>query len=160
MGRSREPSPPAITTAFITTLLIPHHSPLSCVSGYNRVVDQLFIEGIEFYGYHGVPDAEQQIGHRYRVDLVLELDLSLAGHTDQLEQTVDYGAVARLVQQIGSERSVRLMETLAERFAQAILERFPPVQRVHVRVAKRLPPTGTIVEMAGVAITRSRAPSP
>jgi dihydroneopterin aldolase len=103
-------------------------------------VDQLFIEGIEFYGYHGVPDAEQQIGHRYRVDLVLELDLSLAGHTDQLEQTVDYGAVARLVQQIGSERSVRLMETLAERFAQAILERFPPVQRVHVRVAKRLPP--------------------
>ena len=160
IGRSREPSPPAITTAFIPSRSIQPGSPISYFSGYNRDVDQLFIEGIEFYGYHGVPDAGQQIGHRYRVDLLLELDLSVAGRADQLEQTVDYGAVARLVQQIGTGQSVRLMETLAERFAQAILERFPPVQRVHVRVAKRLPPTGTIVERAGVAITRSRSMSP
>jgi len=121
-------------------------------------VDRLFIEGIEFYGYHGVPDAEQQIGHRYRVDLVLELDLHQAGRTDQLEHTVNYGEVARLVQQIGTGQQVRLMETLAERLCAAILERFPLVGRVQVRVAKRLPPTGTIVELAGVEICRSRAP--
>ncbi len=119
-------------------------------------MDRLFIEGIEFYGYHGVPDAEQQIGHRYRVDVVLELDLSRAGHTDQLEHTINYGEVARLVLQIGTGQQVRLMETLAERISHAILERFPPVQRVQVRVAKRLPPTGAIVELAGVEIERER----
>ncbi len=119
-------------------------------------MDRLFIEGIEFYAYHGVPDAEQQIGHRYRVDVVLELDLSRAGRTDRLDDTVNYGEVARLVQQIGTQSSVRLMETLAERLCNAILERFPPVQRVQVRVAKRLPPTGNVVELAGVEITRTR----
>ncbi|MCS7064947.1 MAG: dihydroneopterin aldolase [Fimbriimonadales bacterium] len=120
-------------------------------------MDRLFIEGIEFYGYHGVPDAEQQIGHRYRVDVTLELDLSRAGRTDQLEYTVDYGKVVRLVIQLGTEQQVRLMETLAERLCAAILEQFPLVQRVQVRVAKRLPPTGAIVELAGVEIRRERA---
>ncbi|GBC92409.1 Dihydroneopterin aldolase [bacterium HR15] len=119
-------------------------------------MDQLFIEGIEFYGYHGVPDAEQQIGHRYRVDVVLELDMARAGRTDQLEDTVNYGEVARLILQLGTEQPVRLMETLAERFCTAILERFPMVQRVRVRIAKRLPPTGIIVEQAGVEISRER----
>lgn len=119
-------------------------------------MDRLFIEGIEFYGYHGVPDAEQQVGHRYRVDVVLELDLAQAGRTDQLEHTVNYGEVARLVLQIGTGQPVRLMERLAEQLCQAILEQFPRVQRVQVRVAKRLPPTGTVVEQAGVELRRER----
>ncbi len=118
--------------------------------------DQVFIEGIEFYAYHGVPDAEQQVGHRYRVDLTLEVDLRQAGQTDQIGATVDYGAVARLVQQIGTGTQVRLMETLAERICAEILHRFPNVQRVHLELSKRLPPTGTIVELAGVRITRTR----
>ncbi|MEN3001997.1 MAG: dihydroneopterin aldolase [Armatimonadota bacterium] len=119
-------------------------------------MDRIFIEGIEFYAYHGVPEAEQQIGHRYCVDVVLELDLSRAGRTDRLEDTVNYGEVARLVLQLGTGQQVRLMETLAERLCAAILERFPLVQRVQVRVAKRLPPTGTVVERAGVQIVRER----
>lgn len=118
--------------------------------------DQIQIEGIEFYAYHGVPDAEQQVGHRYRVDLTLEVDLRQAGQTDQLEATVDYGAVARLIHHIGTQTQVCLMETLAERMCAEILERFPLVQRVTLQVSKRLPPTGTVVETAGVRITRSR----
>lgn len=119
--------------------------------------DQIFVEGIEFYGYHGVPDAEQQIGHRYRVDLTVDIDLSVAGRTDDLSQTVSYGDLARLVIQIGTTQQVRLLETLAERMCAAILERFPAIQRVELRLAKRLPPTGTITELAGVKIVRGRA---
>lgn len=119
--------------------------------------DQIFVEGIEFYGYHGVPDAEQQIGHRYRVDLIVDIDLSAAGRTDDLSQTVSYGDLARLVIQIGTTQQVRLLETLAERMCAAILERFPAIQRVELRLAKRLPPTGTITELAGVKIVRGRA---
>ncbi|MCS6923179.1 MAG: dihydroneopterin aldolase [Fimbriimonadales bacterium] len=119
--------------------------------------DQIFVEGIEFYGYHGVPDAEQQIGHRYRVDLTVDIDLSAAGRTDDLSQTVSYGDLARLVIQIGTTQQVRLLETLAERMCAAILERFPAIQRVELRLAKRLPPTGTITELAGVKIVRGRA---
>ncbi|BCW94706.1 MAG: dihydroneopterin aldolase [Fimbriimonadales bacterium] len=118
--------------------------------------DQIIVQGIEFYAYHGVPDAEQQIGHRYRVDLVADIDLREAGRTDDLRHTVSYGELARLVIQIGTSQQRRLLESLAEQMCAAILERFPTIQRVELFIAKRLPPTGTITELAGVKITRAR----
>ncbi len=118
--------------------------------------DYIIVEGIEFYGYHGVPDAEQAIGHRYQVDIVAEIDLSEAGRTDDLRHTVSYGDLARLAIQIGTQGQVRLLETLAEQMCNAILERFPKIERVQLRIVKRLPPTGTLTERAGVQITRSR----
>ena len=42
-------------------------------------MDRIVVEGIEFHGFHGVPVAERQIGHRYRVDMRLELDLRPSG---------------------------------------------------------------------------------
>ena len=118
--------------------------------------DQIIVRGIEFYAYHGVPDAEQQIGHRYRVDLVVDLDLREAGRTDDLRHTVSYGDLARLVIQIGTSQQRRLLESLAEQMCNAILEQFPAIQRVELFIAKRLPPTGTITELAGVKIVRVR----
>lgn len=118
--------------------------------------DQIVIQGIEFYAYHGVPDAEQQIGHRYRVDLAVDLDLRAAGRTDDLRHTVSYGDLARLVIQIGTTHQRRLLESLAEQMCAAILEQFPQIQRVELLLAKRLPPTGTITELAGVKIIRVR----
>jgi 7,8-dihydroneopterin aldolase/epimerase/oxygenase len=119
--------------------------------------DQIIVQGIEFYAYHGVPDAEQQIGHRYRVDLVVDLDLREAGRTDDLRHTVSYGDLARLVIQIGTSQQRRLLESLAEQMCAAILEQFPAVRRVELFIAKRLPPTGTITELAGVKIVRVRS---
>ena len=118
--------------------------------------DQIIVQGIEFYAYHGVPDAEQQIGHRYRVDLVVDLDLREAGRTDDLRHTVSYGDLARLVIHIGASQQCRLLESLAEQMCAAILEHFPAIQRVELFIAKRLPPTGTITELAGVKIVRVR----
>ena len=118
--------------------------------------DQILLEGIEFYGYHGVPDEEQAIGHRYRVDVVLELDLSQAGRADQLEHTVNYAEAAQRIVAIGTGTRYRLMEALAERLCREILETFPPVQRVELTLRKRLPPAGTVMENAGVRIARER----
>jgi len=118
--------------------------------------DQIIVQGIEFYAYHGVPDAEQQIGHRYRADLIVDLDLREAGRTDELRHTVSYGDLARLVIQIGTSQQRRLLESLAEQMCAAILDQFPQIQRVELFLAKRLPPTGTITELAGVKLIRSR----
>jgi dihydroneopterin aldolase len=134
-------------------------SPVS-TTRYNSPVrpesDQIIVQGIEFYAYHGVPDAEQQIGHRYRADLIVDLDLREAGRTDELRHTVSYGDLARLVIQVGTSQRCRLLERLAEQMCAAILEQFPQIQRVELFLAKRLPPTGTITELAGVKIIRSR----
>lgn len=120
------------------------------------MADQILLHGIQFYGYHGVPDAEQETGHRYAVDLTLELDISAAAASDDVTQTVDYGAVARDVLTLGATRQFRLIETLAVEIAAQILNTQPRVQVVTARVKKLLPPVPGVVEYAAVEITRRR----
>ncbi|HEU4753828.1 MAG TPA: dihydroneopterin aldolase [Armatimonadota bacterium] len=119
--------------------------------------DRIRIEGIEFYGFHGVPAAEREIGHRYRVDLELELDLHEAGETDDVERTVDYGAVAQRIVEIGTGPSVQLVETLAERMAARVLAGFPRVEAVTMRVAKLHPPVPVHFAASVIEIRRVRA---
>ena len=119
-------------------------------------MDRIELEGIEFHGFHGVPEPERAIGHRYRVDLSLELDLRPAGQSDDLRLTVDYGEVARRVIEIGTGPSVQLIEALAERITAAVLEEYPPVRAVDVRVAKLQPPFPVVLEACAVRIRRAR----
>ena len=119
-------------------------------------MDRIHIDGLEFHGFHGVPEAERAIGHRYRADLVLELDLRRAGESDDLSATIDYGEASLCALQIGAGASVQLVETLAERIAAALLARFPPVHAVEVRVAKLQPPVPIPVEACAVHIRRER----
>ena len=92
------------------------------------MADRIILNGIQFYGYHGVPDAEQETGHRYEVDLVLEADIAAAAAADDVEQTVDYGAVAREVLALGTQHRFRLIETLAVRIADQIMASQPRVE--------------------------------
>jgi dihydroneopterin aldolase len=118
--------------------------------------DRIRLEGIEFHGYHGVPAAEREIGHRYRVSLELELDLRAAGTADDVSLTVDYAAAARAVLEVGTGPSVQLVETLAERMAARLLDEFPLLQAVELWVAKLQPPAPIPWAAAVVHIRRSR----
>ena len=53
-------------------------------------MDKVYVEGMEFYGYHGVFEEENKLGQRFKVDLTAELDLSKAGKTDDLSYTINY----------------------------------------------------------------------
>ena len=118
--------------------------------------DRIVVKAIEFYAHHGVSDAEQQTGHRYSVDLTLQLPLQTAGTSDRLEDTASYSEAARLVVKVGTNSRYKLVETLAERIADATLQKFPSVETVIVRVTKRLPPGGVMAASAGVEIVRTR----
>lgn len=121
------------------------------------MLDQIVLEGIEFYAYHGVPDEEQVIGHRYQADLILELDLHEAGRTDSLEHTVNYAEVVQKVVDVGTRTQYRLMEALAERMCWELFQAFPPVTRITLTLRKRLPPAGAVLESAGIRIVRERS---
>ncbi|MGV3722971.1 MAG: dihydroneopterin aldolase [Actinomycetota bacterium] len=121
-------------------------------------MDRIRIEGIEFHGFHGVPAAEREIGHRYRVDAVLELDVREAAAADDVSLTVDYGAAARRLLEIGAGPSVRLVETLAERMCSQLLAEFPRIQAVEIKVAKIHLPLPLQVASAAVEIRRERRP--
>jgi dihydroneopterin aldolase len=118
-------------------------------------LDTIFIEQIEFYGYHGASDEEQNVGHRYAVDVELRYDTALAGQTDDLNDTVNYSRVARRVVSVGINEQFRLLEALAARLANVILTEFP-IDSVRLRVRKIRPPMNVIAVAVGVEIERSR----
>ena len=119
-------------------------------------LDVILIEGLEFYGFHGVPDAEQTVGHRYVVDAQMGVDTRRAAHSDDVADTVNYAQVASTLLEIGAASQFRLLERLAAQMAAAVFARFAPVQSITLRVRKVLPPMNAIVAAVGVEITRRR----
>lgn len=118
--------------------------------------DKLLLEEMIFYGYHGVEEDEKRLGQRFVVDVELTVDLSLAGHSDQLQDTVNYAAVYRLVRGVMEGPSHNLIESLAEEIASRILAD-AKVEQVRVKVRKpAVPIKGGILSAAAVEIVRER----
>ena len=118
--------------------------------------DRIIMEGMQFYGFHGVNAEERSLGQSYVVDLTVEMDLGIPGKSDRLEDTVSYTHLFRSVKKVLEGESRNLLEATAEAVAGRILEEFP-VNAVQVRVKKPRPPIkGSFVENAVVEIYRIR----
>lgn len=115
--------------------------------------DKILITNLQFHTPIGVRAAEREVGQRLRVDLEVSLDLSRAGQSDALEETVSYAELVDTVLEVAAGMQPRLLEHLAEQIAATILARFP-VQEVRLRLLKTPPPIPAAVEAAGVEIVR------
>src|SRR5688572_32062569 len=96
--------------------------------------DEILLEGMRFYAYHGVNPEERTLGQRFTVDIALAVDLRRAGVSDDLADTVSYSDVYKLARQIVEGTPRNLIEAVAEAIATQILAAFPPVSRVTVTV--------------------------
>lgn len=118
-------------------------------------MDRIELRGLRVVGTHGALAEEQVRAQPFEVDLDVELDLSTAGRTDALDDTLDYGGLAdRVTSIVASERHV-LLEKLATRIADEVLhdER---VTAVEVVVRKLRPPVPVDLDTAGVRLRRER----
>ena len=113
---------------------------------------RVFIEGLQFYGYHGVPDEEQAIGHRYEVDIELQID-ETASETDNIADTVDYGSVAQFAVDTGQTTQFRTIERLSNEICKRLLDSHGRIRAASVTVKKLLPPAPVIVKAVGVQST-------
>ena len=121
-------------------------------------MDKIILKGIRFHGYHGVAEAERQLGQKYEINLELMTDLSAAGKTDDLTHTIDYAQVVQLVIEIGTQGSFQLFEALAEKIAGEILTQFQ-IEEVRITAKKLSPPIEPTLTYAGVEIHRTRKPN-
>lgn len=86
------------------------------------MADSIAITGIEVFGYHGVLPEEQKSGQLFLIDVELSLDLSSAGRSDVLADTVDYGVLAQRIHDVVAEERWDLIERVATRVAETVLE--------------------------------------
>jgi len=112
------------------------------------------MEGLVFFGYHGALRSERELGALFAVDLVLELDLTPAGKSDELVDTLDYRRAYEIVKGVVEGPPFRLIEAVAERIASLLLE-LERIRSVTVRVHKK-PPLGGEFRSIAVEVTRPR----
>ena len=74
------------------------------------------------FAYHGVLPEEKKAGQRFLVDVELSVDLSSAGASDVLAETVDYGLVAQRIHDVVASERWDLIERVATRVAETVLE--------------------------------------
>jgi 7,8-dihydroneopterin aldolase/epimerase/oxygenase len=118
-------------------------------------VDRITVTGIEAFGHHGVLAHEREYGQPFVVDVALEVDLSAAGASDDLADTIDYGALAGDVAAIVGGEPVDLIESVAARIADCGLAD-ARVQAVEVTVHKPAAPIPVVAREVAVTIRRTR----
>jgi dihydroneopterin aldolase len=119
------------------------------------MLDRISITGLRVRGYHGVLAHERATGQDFIVDAVLWLDAAPAAAADDLKLTADYAAIAGRLAAIVAGEPVDLIETLADRLAEACLAA-AGVQEAEVTVHKPQAPVGQDVADIAVTIRRSR----
>lgn len=116
-------------------------------------MDSIEITGIRCYGYTGYLAEEQVLGQWFEVDVTLWLDLTQAGKSDAITDTLDYRTTIERVKNLVKTSKFALVERLAEAIASSILESVK-VSQVRVRLTK---PAASIPDFGGkitIDITR------
>ena len=99
---------------------------------------RLILSGLTAFGYHGNNPAERKLGQTFTADLEVVLDTQRAAASDSIGDTVSYPRLEEAARKILEGTPANLLETVAERIAEAILKQ-PAVVQVTVRVSKRPP---------------------
>ena len=120
------------------------------------MVDEITLTGLTVFGYHGVFDFERRQGQEFTIDLILQVPLAAAAASDDVADTVHYGELADRVAAIVVGEPVNLIETLAQRIADAVLDD-ARVAAVTVTVHKPHAPIEQTFADVSVTVRRGRA---
>jgi len=115
--------------------------------------DVIHLRGLEFYAYHGALPEEQVLGQKFLIDMDLFSDLSKAGSSDQVVDTIHYGEVYQVIKACVTQDKYQLIERLAEEITRRVLERFSCTS-VRVEVHKPQAPIPGIFKDVSVEMWR------
>lgn len=120
------------------------------------VLDTIRLSSVSAIGYHGVFEHEKRDGQPFITDAVLWLDMSAAAAGDDLAETADYGAVAETIVAMVTGPAFDLVETLAVRTAERLLNDFPVLAAVEVTIHKPKAPIQVPFGDVSITVHRTR----
>jgi dihydroneopterin aldolase len=118
--------------------------------------DQIVLTAIHGFGYHGLFEQERKDGQDFFVDLTLLVDLKAVSQSDAIEDTVNYAEITDLVVEEITTNPVNLIEKLAARIAERVLNQHIKVLSVTVTVHKPQAPVAAQLKDIAVVVTRVR----
>lgn len=117
-------------------------------------MDKITIHHLEIFANHGVYPEENVLGQKFVISAVLHTSTRKAGITDNLEYSVNYGEVSHFIQEFVTGHTWKLLESVAEQLAQALLLKFPPVKQADLEIEKPWAPIGLPLDTVSVKISR------
>lgn len=116
----------------------------------------VFVRDLALFGHHGVLSEETRIGQRFIVDIEIRADLTGAAVADDYAQAVCYGTLCDIASGVVTGEPLKLIETVAERIASAVLEKLDRVDWVRVGIRKPSAPVPYIVSETAAVVERTR----
>lgn len=123
------------------------------------MADRITLTGLRVRGHHGVFDHEKREGQDFVVDVTVWLELTRAAATDNLPDTVDYGALAARAAKIVGGPPRDLIETVATEVADDIIGWDTRLHAVEVTIHKPDAPIPLTFADVAVTVHRSRKPT-
>ena len=114
------------------------------------------ILGAEVYAHHGVGAAEQELGGRYSFDVEMEADISEAARTDTLSDTINYVTAYEIAHDVIVHTKRRLLESIVSQVADKLLEAFPSLTAVTIRLRKLRAPINGVLDAVEIEHRVSR----
>lgn len=109
------------------------------------------VNGIKIYAFHGCLDEEGKIGGNYVVDVMLNTDFTLGALQDDLQRTIDYVDVNRIVKEEMAVRS-KLIEHVGHRIVERLKKELNGISALKVKITKITPPINGDVENVAIII--------
>jgi dihydroneopterin aldolase len=113
------------------------------------------LKGLRFYAFHGAEAQEAVVGGWFTVDVTIQTDATVAVESDDLKGTINYASVVAIVKEQMQIRSA-LLENVAGRIAQSVLDAFGSIKAVTVTVGKEHPPVDVSCSASSFTLTASK----
>lgn len=117
-------------------------------------MDKIKINNLEVYCNHGVFPEENVLGQKFLVSAVLYTDTRVAGLRDDLTNSIHYGEVCHFIDKFMRNHTFKLIETVAESLATALLTETKKLQKIELEIKKPWAPIGLPIENVTVSIER------
>jgi dihydroneopterin aldolase len=118
--------------------------------------DTVFISNLCVHGYHGVFQEERSIGQKFHIDIECNVKKRNYNTPDAYNTVVCYGEICSLVQSVSDAGPYQLIETLANKIAETILQNQPLIDKVRLRIQKPSAPVKAVFDAVGVEVERAR----
>lgn len=110
------------------------------------------LKNCAFFARHGVYPEEEFLGQRFYVDAEFDVAGAEAAENDDLDGTVDYGIVFKVIEEIVTTSRKLLIEALALTIAKELCVRFSPIKRARITVRKPSAPVPGILDYVQVSV--------
>ncbi|MDT5071980.1 MAG: 7,8-dihydroneopterin aldolase/epimerase/oxygenase [Mycobacterium sp.] len=118
------------------------------------MTDRIELRGLTVRGHHGVFEHERRDGQHFVIDITVWIDLAVAAASDDLADTVDYGALAQLAADVVAGPPRDLIETVAAEIADGVMVD----ERLHaVEVVVHKPDAPIPLTFSDVAVVARRS---